>query len=126
MNKKEKKILLAEDDTFISRAYRIGLEQSGFNVYSARSGEEAIGKIRSEKPGLILLDLIVPIKDGFDVLGRIGADEELSVIPIIVFSSMGQDADIEKANELGAVDYLMRIDVSIKKLLDKVNEHFPG
>ena len=126
MQAQERKILLVGDGTFVSRAYQVGLEQSGFGVHSVYRGDEVVDKIRSEKPDLILVDLIILAKDELDVLGEINADMEGQIIPIIVFSSLGRDLDIERASEIGAVDYLFSTDVSVRKLIDKIGEYFPG
>lgn len=116
------KILLAEDDKFISRAYVDGLSRAGFQVSLASNGDEAVEKINSEKPDLVLLDVIMPDKNGFEVLESIKQVEELKKIPVIVLSNLGQDSDIQKGKELGAVDYLIKSNFSIKEVVEKIHK----
>lgn len=123
MKSKEAKILLAEDDKYICRAYKDGLERAGFQVLVAFDGVEAMQKVRSEKPDLILLDLIMPIKNGFEMLEELKKDPAFKRIPVIILSNLGQDSDREKGKSLGAVDYLVKSDFSMKEVIRKVREH---
>lgn len=116
------KILLAEDDKFISRAYKDGLEDEGFEVEVIDTGTATLEKLRQNKPDMLLLDLIMPEKDGFEVLEEISQDENLSDLPIIVISNLGQESDINKAKKLGAKDYLVKSDHSMKDVISKVRE----
>lgn len=120
MSNKNYKILLAEDDKFISRAYKDGLGRAGFEVIAVANGLEAMDKIKSEKPDLILLDLIMPIKTGFEVLEELKMDSELKKIPAIILSNLGQDQDVEKGKALGAIDYLIKSNLSMKEVIEKV------
>ena len=123
MKSKEAKILLAEDDKYICRAYKDGLERAGFQVLVAFDGVEAMQKVRSEKPDLILLDLIMPVKNGFEMLEELKKDPAFKRIPVIILSNLGQDSDREKGKSLGAVDYLVKSDFSMKEVIRKVREH---
>jgi DNA-binding response OmpR family regulator len=116
-------LLLVEDDKFISRAYKDGLEREGFDVDTAFDGVEAMEKIRASSPSLVLLDLILPEKDGFAVLEEVRLDESLKHVPIIILSNLGQESDIEKGRSLGALDYLIKADVSMKDVIEKVKFH---
>ena len=124
-NKKNKqiKILLAEDDKFISKAYQDGLGRAGFEVIAAYDGNEALNKIKSKKPNIILLDLIMPEKNGFEVLEEIKTDNDLKNIPIIILSNLGQASDIQKGRDLGANDYLIKSNFSIKEVIEKMKEY---
>lgn len=117
------KILLAEDDKFLSRAYKDGLEEAGFEVVIALDGESAIEKVKSEKPDLVLLDLIMPVKNGFEVLGEMVTDDRLKDIPVIILSNLSQESDVERGKALGAVDYLVKADYSLQAVVEKVAEH---
>jgi DNA-binding response OmpR family regulator len=117
------KILLAEDDVFISRAYQDGLGRAGFNIIAAADGAEALKKAEAEVPDLILLDVIMPIKNGFEVLEELKKNEKLKNIPVIVLSNLGQDSDIEKGRKLGAADYLIKSNHSLREVAEKVSEH---
>ena len=118
-----KKILLAEDDKFLSRAYKEALEQAEFEVLTAFNGEEALIKMRAEKPDLVLLDLIMPVKNGFEVLGETAIDPVLRDIPIIILSNLSQETDVERGKALGAVDYLVKADFSLQAVVAKIKEH---
>ncbi len=121
--KKKAKILLAEDDKFISLAYKDGLERSGFHVIVANDGVEAIKKFKSEKPDLVLLDIIMPQKNGFEVLEEIKKSKKQKNIPIIILSNLGQDTDIKKSRELGASDYLIKSNFSMSEVVNKVKKY---
>jgi len=111
-----KKILVAEDDLFLANAYKAKLSKSGFEVLVARDGKEALDILAKEKVSLVLLDLMMPVKDGFEVLAEM--DKK---IPVLVASNLGQKEDIDKAMKLGAKDYIIKSDVSLTDLISKVN-----
>jgi DNA-binding response OmpR family regulator len=117
------KVLVVEDDGYLSRACRETLVSEGFLVEVAKNGIEALGKVRVFRPDIVLLDLVMPAKSGFEVLTEMKMDKDTRDIPVIVFTNLGQESDIKKAKLLGAVDYLVKIDVSMKELLEKVQEH---
>lgn len=119
------KILLCEDEKFVARSYMRRLKLEGYTAIHASNGEEGIEKMRSEKPDLVLLDLLMPIKNGFEVLEKVGKDDELKHIPIIVTSNLGQKSDIDEAKKLGAVDFLVKSNISLKELMEKIKEHLP-
>ena len=117
------KILLAEDDKFISRAYNDGLKRAGFKMLIATDGLKTMEIVKKDKPDLILLDLVMPDKDGFEVLKELKMDDELKKIPVIILSNLGQDSDVKKGKELGAIDYLIKANYSMKDVVAKVKEH---
>jgi len=123
MKKKSFKILLIEDDPFISRICKNGLERSGFNVITAGEGEEGIKKAREQNPDLILSDLVMPHRNGFETLEQLKKDKQLKDIPIIILSNLGQESDIKKIKELGAIDYLIKSDFKIKEVVEKIKSH---
>ena len=114
------KILLAEDDPFFQSFYSKKLAERGFEVDIARDGDEAITKIASNTPDVVLLDLIMPVKDGFEVLSEVKKNIEGKKPPIIVFSTLGQNSDIEKALNLGAATYINKTFFDFDNLLSKV------
>ncbi len=122
VEKKLKTILLAEDDKFISKAYSDGLTRAGYSVLLAHDGVEAINNLIKSKPDLLLLDLIMPEKDGFEVLEEKGKNSELKKIPAIVMSNLGQDSDIKRCKDLGAVDYLVKADTSLQEVIERVKK----
>jgi len=117
------KVLIAEDDEFLLKVYRMTLEQEKFDVVIAEDGEEALEQAAKEKPDLILLDILMPKKDGFDVLKELKENKGLKNIPVIILSNLGQTADIEKGKELGAVDYIIKGDVDIENVIKKVKKY---
>ena len=120
MDTNKKKVMVVEDDDHISKVYEIKLAKEGFDVILARDGEEAVAKITAEKPDLILLDLMLPKKDGFGVLEDIKKVPELARIPILILSNLGQKSDQERAIVLGANEYLVKVDYPIQEIVDKV------
>ena len=114
------KIFVAEDDHFLRKVYQTKLTQEGFMVEVAVDGEAALKKIRQEKPDLLLLDLVMPKLNGFDVLEEMGKDPELRKIPVIVLSNLGQSEDIQRTRDLGAKDYLVKANFSINEVVDKI------
>lgn len=122
------KILLGEDEEFVARSYIRKLQVEGFEVVHAHNGEEALKLLLLEKPDLVILDLMMPLKTGFEVLQALKDDAYKSVrkVPIIVASNLGQKTDIDTALSLGAVDFLVKSNISLKELVAKVREHIPS
>ncbi len=100
------KILLVEDDIFLSSLLKKRLEKETIEVILAKDGEEALDLLKTNKPNLILLDLILPKKSGFEVMEEIYNDPQMIAkkIPIIIISNLGQTEDIKKGQELGAIE----------------------
>ena len=117
-----KKILLAEDDKFLSIAMGDKLIREGFTVLHAANGLETINQAKAEHPDLILLDIIMPQKTGFEVLSELRLDPTTRDIPVIVLSNLGQEADIKKARVLGAKDYLVKSEVEMKMVVVRIKE----
>ncbi len=116
-----KKLLVAEDDKFLANAYRVKLTKAGFEVLIVSDGQEALDSLKTFKPDLILLDLVMPIKDGFTVLGELKKSPDWAKIPIIVASNLGQKEDIDKATALGTDGYIVKTDLSLNGLIEKIN-----
>jgi CheY-like chemotaxis protein len=117
-----KKILIAEDDKFLARAYQVKFAKAGFDVQVATDGEETLTILKTFQPDVILLDLIMPKKDGFVILAELKKNEQYKNIPVIIASNLGQPGDMEKAKSLGAVDYFIKSDFSLKKIIEKIND----
>lgn len=120
------RILLIEDDLFFQKFYLGKLTESNFTVDTARDGNEGILKMQQFKPNIVLLDLIMPNKDGFEVLAFRATDPTLKLIPVIVFSSLGQEQDIHKALQLGASDYVNKSFFDFSLLLNKIQTLLSG
>ena len=114
------KILIAEDDKFLANAYRLKFTKSGFTVKLAIDGEEAIKELESFTPDLIILDLIMPKKDGFMVLEDLSKNSKWKSIPVIVATNLEQKEDIDRAKSLGAIDYIVKSNVTIEEIVNKV------
>ena len=113
-------ILIVEDDKFLRELITQKLSKEGFNVSEAVDGEEGIKKIKEEKPQLVLLDLILPGIDGFEVLSRMKEDPIVSSTPVIILSNLGQKEDVEKGLKLGAVDYLIKAHFTPGEIIEKI------
>lgn len=116
-----KKILVVEDDQPLARALELKLTNEGFQPRIASDGEEALKILETEKFDLMLLDLILPKKDGFTVLADLKAKS--STMPVIVLSNLGQEADTRKAKELGALNYFIKADTSIAGIISYIKQN---
>jgi len=114
------KVLIIEDDQFLAELITKKLDDEGFEVVYAADGEKGWQAIQKEKPGLILLDLLLPGIDGFEVMENVKKDTELSKIPIIIISNYGQESKIQRAMSLGAKDYLVKANFTTGEIADKV------
>jgi DNA-binding response OmpR family regulator len=117
-------ILLVEDDVFLSSLLKNQLEKKGLNVFLAKDGDEALNLLKSLKPSLILLDLILPKKSGFEVMEEIKNDPQMSSkeVPIIIISNLGQPEDVNRGQELGAIEYFVKAKTSIDELVGKIKK----
>ena len=122
MSDQPRRILLAEDDRFLRRAAETTLKQQGYTVITAADGEEALRLARSEAFDLILLDLIMPKLNGFQVLNALKKDAPTANIPVIILSNLGQDRDVQQAMEAGATAYFIKADLSLQALVQRVEE----
>lgn len=116
------KILLVEDDKFFQQFYSTKLQENKVEVGIASDGEEGLIKMRDFKPDLVLLDLIMPKMDGFAVLAARLKDENLKKIPVIVFSTLGQEKDVKNAQQLGANDYINKGFFDFNVIVAKINQ----
>ena len=119
-------VLIVEDESFLARALEDNLITEGCAVDVAEDGSEAIEKIRKKKPDLILLDILMPKKDGFYVLGEIKNNPEWKLIPVIVLSNLGEDVTIKRALEMGADDYFVKSQHTIQEVIEKVKDYLEG
>jgi DNA-binding response OmpR family regulator len=120
-----KKILIVEDDTYLANAYRVKLTKAGFEVKNVFDGEEAISILQTFTPDIILLDIVMPKKDGFTTLEEIKANEKWKNIPVILASNLGQKEDREKGISLGAVEFFTKTDFTLNNLIEKINSISP-
>lgn len=116
-----KKILFVEDEPSLQKAISEVLTQEGYEVIMASDGEEGLLKIK-EKPDLVLLDLILPKKDGFEVLKEMKANDSTKNIPVIVLTNLEGTGDVEKALELGATTYLVKANYELDDVVKKIKD----
>jgi CheY-like chemotaxis protein len=119
---KGRKILLAEDNVLLSKVSAAALRRSGFEVVLAADGEEALDKARSESPDVILLDVIMPKLQGFEVLAALRADPSMAGIPVVMLSNLGQAEDVEEALRAGAVAYFIKSELKGNQLVERLTQ----
>ena len=115
-----KKILIVEDEKPLSKALQLKLSSSGFEVEVAFNGEEGLEKMKAQPYGLVLLDLVMPVLDGFGVLEFMHAQKMTT--PVIVLSNLGQESDREKATNLGAIDLFVKSNTPLSELVEHVQK----
>ena len=115
-----KKILIIEDDKFLRKVINRKLLEGGYSVIEAIDGEKGLKAIKKERPDLVLLDLVLPEMDGFEVLAEMKKEPSLSKIPVIILSNLGEKEDIDKGFKIGATDYLVKAHLIPAEILDKI------
>ena len=117
-----KKILFVEDEAALQKTFGEVLSQEGYKMISAMNGEEGLALIKSEKPDLILLDLIIPKLNGFEVLKSLKGDKATEGIPVIVLTNLEGTGDVERALELGATTYLVKANYTLQEVIQKIKQ----
>ena len=117
------KILIVEDEEILIKVLKEKFEREKFTLALASDGEMAMTLAKSLKPDLILLDIILPKKDGLEVLRDLRADPEFQKVPIIMITNLGDDEKIKEALKLGATDYLVKAQHPINEVVEKVREY---
>ena len=115
-----KKVLLVEDDVFVSDVYQTKLKQEGFEVISAENGKEAMKKLEAVVPDIILLDIIMPYMDGKEVLARLKESEKWKNIPVIILTNLSQRDNVEEILQKGADDYLIKSHFTPSEVVEKI------
>ena len=114
------KILIIEDDAFLQGLEVSKLKKENYEIITASTGEEAMQKINEPDIALVLLDLVLPNFDGFEILKKIRETESIKATPVIVFSNLSEDADVKKAEALGATEYMVKSNFTLDELVEKV------
>lgn len=117
-----KKVLIVEDDLFILNMYVTKLKSEGFAVDSAEDGMSAIQMAKKNVPDIILLDIIMPVVDGFETLAQIKKDDKLKDVPIILLTNLSQKPNIEKGLKMGAVDYIIKAHFTPSEVVEKIKK----
>lgn len=116
------KILIIEDDKFYSKIYRKKFEVEGFQVETATDGEDGLTKMKSFQPDVVMLDIMMPKLDGFDVLEKVKADPQISHLPIIMMTNLSTQEDIDKALKNGAISYIVKSDFTPSQVVNHVKQ----
>lgn len=117
------KVLIIDDDQFIRTIYSASMKQESIEAIAAEDGETGIEKIKTEKPDLILMDMLMPGMSGDEMLGIIKADPEMKDIPIIVISALSQESDITRVKEMGITDYLPKDSFGVQDVIEKIKQY---
>lgn len=120
---KGKKILLVEDDDALASVYEMRLQEEGFQLRRVPNGEDALASALEYRPDLILLDVMMPKVSGFDVLDILRNTPETANMKIIMLTALSQDSDRERATSLGVDDYLVKSQVVIADVVDRIKHH---
>jgi DNA-binding response OmpR family regulator len=117
-----RKVLIIEDDNFLLDLEATKLKSEGYEVISASNGEEGMERIYDEGVDLVLLDLLLPKVDGFEILKKIKEDDKLKKIPVIIFSNLSDSKDIDRAKEMGAMDFMVKSNFTLDELAQHINK----
>ncbi len=120
------KILIVEDDRYISKMYQLKLSLEGYTVVVAENGREGVDKIKEFMPDIILLDILMPELDGFEVLNIVKNDEATKNIPILIMSNLGQEDHIQKGMSLGAIGYIVKSQYTPSKVVETIKDVLNG
>ena len=121
MDGEKKKILIVDDDSFLLDMYALKFSQNNFDVYTADSGEVSLGKLKDGlQPDVILLDIIMPEMDGFEMLEKINSEKLSESSAKIILSNRGQQSDVERGNSLGAVGYIVKANSTPAEVIEQV------
>jgi len=115
-----KKVLVMEDEEILRTLIHKKLQKEGYEVLVAEDGEEGLRLLKEHKPDLVLLDIVMPKFGGFEVMERMAQDPELQAIPIIIISNSGQPVELDRAKQMGVVDWLIKTEFDPQEVVDKV------
>ena len=115
------KILLIEDEIYLNDLYKLVLEKEGYKVDTAYDGQKGID-LAQENPSVVLLDIMLPLVNGIDVLRNLKENPATKDIPVIVLSNLGQDSVVQQAIKLGALEYVIKLQIEPKQIVEKVNK----
>lgn len=122
----KKKVMIVEDDAVLVNALTLALEDEGYDISVATDGEEAEKKILKEIPDLILLDLLLPIKSGFEVLKVVRGNPDTKDISVVILTNFEQETSVDEGMRLGAKDYVVKANIDIKDIPEIVKKYMPA
>lgn len=122
MTNSAQKILIVDDDPFILDMYILKFKEQGFDVETARDGKGGLDRAESYQPNVLLLDIVMPVMDGFDVLSELKKRGTARNMKIILLSNLGQKSDVERGMELGANDYIIKAHFTPSEVVEKVRD----
>ena len=125
MVSKKQLLLLIEDNPLLTGLYEAAFEKAGFDVIVAHDATEGLAFAKDKKPDGILLDLLMPGIDGFDVLEKLRADESMKKIRTIVLTSVTKKEELDRAKNLGALDCLVKSELTLATIVERVKSHIP-
>jgi DNA-binding response OmpR family regulator len=117
-----KKVLLIEDDTFLVEIYKKKFEENGFSFESASDGDEGLRKLKDNKPDVLLLDIVLPNFDGWEIIRKVKKDEQFKDLKTVILSNLGQKGEVEKGIELGASKYLIKAHYTPTEVVEEVKK----
>ncbi|MBU3942960.1 response regulator [Patescibacteria group bacterium] len=117
-----KKILLVEDDPFLIEIYTTKLKEAGYEVNIAEDGDAALRKVKELIPDLMLLDVVLPNFNGWEILRKIKADDAVKIVKVVILSNLGEKEEIEKGIELGAIRYLVKAHYTPSEVITEVKK----
>ena len=117
-----KRILLVEDDPFLIDIYTTKLKEAGFKIEVATDGEEGLRKLTEKKFDLLVLDIVLPQIDGWEILKKIKQDLKLKSLPVLILSNLGQKGEVEKGMKLGATKYLIKAHYTPSEVIEEIKE----
>jgi two-component system alkaline phosphatase synthesis response regulator PhoP len=116
------KILIIEDDRYISKMYQLKLSLEGYTVVVAENGKQGVEKVKEFMPDIMLLDILMPELDGFEVLNIVKSDDATKDIPVLIMSNLGQEDHVQKGMQLGAIGYIVKSQYTPSKVVEKIKE----
>ena len=122
MVERKKRILIVEDEPFLVEMYKARFEQEGYKVEVAFNGMTVVESVKKNKPDIVLLDIVMPEQDGYAVLRELKSRKDLRFTPVLVFSNLAQDEEIEKGMKLGADKYFIKSEYTPSQLVQEVEK----
>lgn len=116
-------VFIVEDDSFLVKAYQMKFQKEGIEVWVATDGKEALSFLEKEPPRVMLLDLMLPGLDGFEVLDAVRKNERWKNVPVLILSNLGQQKDIERGKALKVAEYMVKANVKIADVVEKVKKY---